>query len=84
MVAAATCGSRPRCIGVPEGRARTKVRSDGLERLVAEFAQGVEAALEQLARERQARAVAAESVCGLVVVAAVGAAGPPRGLGGLK
>src|SRR3954451_16049624 len=44
-------GSRPRCIGVTEGRARTKIRSDGLERLVAELAQGVEAALEQLARQ---------------------------------
>src|SRR3954462_14936040 len=77
-------GSWPRCIGVTEGRARTRVRSDGLERLVAEFAQGVEAALEQLAREREAGAVAAEALGGLVVVAAVGAAGPAGGLGGLE
>src|SRR3954470_23488639 len=35
-------GSWPRCIGVTEGRAHTNVRLDGLERLVAEFAQRVE------------------------------------------
>jgi hypothetical protein len=41
----------------------------------------VEAALEQLAREREAGAVAAEPVGGLVVIDAVGAAGAARGLG---
>jgi hypothetical protein len=53
-----------------------------LQGLVAELAQDVEAALEQLAGEGEAGAVAAESLGGLVVVGAVGAAGPPRGLGG--
>ena len=77
-------GSWPRCIGVTEGRARTKVRSDGLERLVAEFAQRVEAALQELAGEREAGAVAAEALGGLVVVAAVGTAGAARGLGRLE
>src|SRR5687768_2177559 len=77
-------GSRPRCIGVTEGRARTQIRLDGLERLVAEFAQGVEAALEQLAGQGEAGAIAAETAGGLVVVAAVGAARPAGGLGGLE
>ena len=44
----------------------------------------MEAALEQLAREGEAGAVAAETLGGLVVVGAVGAAGPARGLGGLE
>jgi hypothetical protein len=58
--------------------------SGGQQALVAEFAQRVKAALEQLAREREAGAVAAEAFGRLVVVGAVGAAGPPRGLGGLE
>ena len=77
-------GSRPRCIGVTEGRARTKVFSGGRQALVAEVAQGVEAALEQLAGEGEAGAVAAEALGGLVVVRPVGAAGPTRRLGGLE
>ena len=44
----------------------------------------MEAALEQLAREREAGAVAAEAFGGLVVVGAVGAAGAAGGLGGLE
>src|SRR3954464_5188069 len=61
-------GSRPRRIGQPGGRARTREPSGGSQGFVAEFAQGVEAALEQLAREREAGAVAAEAVGGLLVV----------------
>jgi hypothetical protein len=74
-------GSRPRCIGVSEDRAR-KTDSRGLQRLVAELAQGVVAALEQLARDREARAVAAEPLGRLEVVVAVGAAVPAGRLGG--
>jgi hypothetical protein len=50
--------------------------------LVAELAQDVEAALEQLASQGEARAVAAEPLGGLVVVGAVRAAGPARSLRG--
>jgi hypothetical protein len=69
-------GSRPRCIGVSEGCARKPRGSGGLQRLVAELAQGVVAALEQLARDREAGAVAAESLGRLEVVVAIGAAVP--------
>ena len=55
--------------------------SGGQQGVVAELAQGVEAALEQLAGQRETGAVAAQAFGGLVVVAAVGAAGAPRGLG---
>src|SRR3954447_21850987 len=51
-------GSRPRRIDVTEGWARTD-GSGGREGVVAEFAQGVEAAFEQLARQGEAGAVAA-------------------------
>jgi hypothetical protein len=57
--------------------------SGGLQGLVAEFAQDVVAALEQFACECEAGAVAAESFGGLVVVGAVGVAGPACGLRGL-
>src|SRR5215207_5508200 len=77
-------GSQLRCIGVTEGRARTEGSFGGLERLVAEFAQRVVAALEQLACQREAGAVAPETLGGLLVVTAVGAARPPGGLGGLE
>ena len=70
-------GSWPRCIGVSEGAARTSGGSCGLERLVAEFAQRVVAALEQLAGEREAGAVAAEPLGGLEVVGAVRASRVP-------
>ena len=53
-----------------------------MQGLVAELAQDVEAALKQLAGEGEAGAVAAEPLGGLVVVGAVGAARPARGLGG--
>src|SRR5215210_1202726 len=64
--------------------ARAPQRLDGRQALVAEFAQGVEAALEQLARQGEAGAVAAETLGGLVVVGPVGATGPARRLRGLE
>src|SRR3954447_21438133 len=63
--------------------ARARPFSRGLKRLVAELAQGVVAALEQLARDREAGAVAAEPLGCLEVVVAVGAAVATGGLGGL-
>jgi hypothetical protein len=51
--------------------------------VVAELAQRVIAAFEQLARERQARAVAAQLGGGLLVVGAIGRAWPAGDLGGL-
>jgi hypothetical protein len=63
-------GSRPRCIGVMEGCARM-MWSGGLQRLLAELAQRVVAALQQLARDRKARAIAAEALGGLGVVVAI-------------
>jgi hypothetical protein len=51
--------------------------------LIAELAEGVVAALEQFAGERQAGAVAADPLRGLQVVGAVRAAGMPSLLGGL-
>ena len=57
--------------------------SRGRERLVAEFSEGVVAAFEQFAREREACAVAAEPLGGLLVVGVVGARLSPRGLRGL-
>jgi hypothetical protein len=62
-----------------EGCARMTT-SRGLQRLLAEFAQRVAAALEQLARDRQARAICAQSLRRLAVVVAVGAAGASGGL----
>ena len=62
---------------------RARESSCGQERLVAELAQRVVAALEQFAREREAGAVAAEPLGGLQVVGAVGAARMPGVLGGL-
>src|SRR5437868_15445192 len=62
---------------------RAWLRSGGLQRLLAELAEGVEAALEQLARDRQAGAVAAQPLGGLFVVAAVGRSRAPRDLGRL-
>src|SRR5205085_9640903 len=53
------------------------------ERLLPELAQGVVAALEEPARDRQAGAVAAEPLGSLGVVGAVGALRPARDLGGL-
>ena len=76
-------GSRPRCVGVGEGCARKPRGSGGLQRLVAEFARGVVAALEKLACDGQAGAVAAEPFGRLAVVVAVGAALSAGRLGGL-
>ena len=51
-------GNGPRCIGVIEGlRAPTEL-SRGRDRLVAEVSERVEAALEQLAGDGQAGAIA--------------------------
>jgi hypothetical protein len=66
-------GSRPRRICVMKGLARTG-RLMRAERLLAELTQDVIAALEQLARDRQARAVRAEPLRGLAEVVAVRAA----------
>src|SRR5690349_22561797 len=54
----------------------------GLQRLVAKIAQHVIAALQKLARDRHARAIAADPLGELVVVGTVGAAGTPGGLRG--
>src|ERR687895_299225 len=75
-------GSRPRCIGVSEGLAR-EAASCGCQCLLAELAEGVVAALEQLAGDRQARPVATDALGGLQVVVAVRAAGVTGDLGGL-
>src|SRR5437867_10980297 len=75
-------GSRPRCIGVSEDFACTGL-SGGRQGVLAEFAQGVVAALERYAGEREADAVATEALGGLVVVGAVGACGSAGGLGGV-
>src|SRR3954471_25088677 len=83
-VAAALCGE-PAAVHRSDWRAgRAPKRSGGRQGLVAELAQDVEAALEEVARQRQAGAVAAEALGGLVVVGAVGAAGTAGGLGGLE
>src|SRR3954452_25090023 len=52
--------------------------SGGRQRLLAELTQRVEAALEQLARHREAGGGAAGAFCGLAVVVVVGAAAPRR------
>jgi hypothetical protein len=75
-------GSWPRRICVIEGLARGE-SSCGQERLVAELAQRVVAALEQFAGKRQAGAVAAQPLGGLEVVRAVRAARMPGLLGRL-
>jgi hypothetical protein len=60
-------GSRPRAIGVSVGCARIATSgSGGRQRLVAELAQRVVAAPEQLARDRPTGAVAAEALGGLL------------------
>jgi hypothetical protein len=64
-------GSRPRAIGRGVGCARITTLSGGRQCLLAELAQRVVAALEQLARDRQAGAVAAQALGGLPVVVAV-------------
>src|SRR3954468_17596400 len=58
--------------------ARATGSSGGRERLLAELAQRVVAALEQLARDRQPGAGAAETLRRLAVVVAVRAASPRR------
>ena len=58
--------------------------SGRLQGLRAELAQGVVAALQELAGDRQAGAVGAEPGRRLDVVAVVGRAGSPRALGGLN
>jgi hypothetical protein len=63
-----------------EDCARTWSGLGGLQRLVFELAQGVIAALEQLAGDRQAGTVAAEPGGGLLVVGVVGTARAAREL----
>jgi hypothetical protein len=63
--------------------ARASRGSGGLQRLVAEFARGVVAALEKLAGDGEAGAVAAEPFGRLAVVVAVGAALSAGRWGGL-
>jgi hypothetical protein len=70
-------GSQPRRIGVSEDLARTT------ESCHAEVSERVVAAFEDLAREREAGAVAADLLGGLEVVVAVRTAGMPSLLGGL-
>jgi hypothetical protein len=60
VVAAGAC-REPAAVHRRDRGLRATGRSCGLQRLLAELAQGVVAALEQLARDRQAGAVGAES-----------------------
>src|SRR3954452_7645153 len=83
-VAAALCGEPAAGHRSDRRAGRAPKRSGGRQGLVAELAQGVETALEEIAREREAGAVAAEALGGLVVVGAVGAAGTAGGLGGFE
>src|SRR6187551_2681889 len=64
--------------------ARANEASGGRQRLLAEFAQRVVAALEQLARDGQARARGAGALGRLAVVVAVRAAAPRRAQRGLE
>jgi hypothetical protein len=66
-----------------EGCARITF-SRGLQRLLAELTQRVVAALQKLARDRQAGAVCAQPIGGLGVVVAVRRTVAARHLGGLK
>ena len=63
------------------GRGAHEDDSCGRERLVAEVFEGVVAAFEEVARDREAGAVVPESLRGLAVVGVVGGAGLTRGLG---
>jgi hypothetical protein len=76
-------GSWPRRICVSEGLTRIGGRSGGQERFLAELAQGVVAALEELPRDGQAGAVTSDPLGGLQIVGAVGAAWATRDLRGL-
>jgi hypothetical protein len=71
-VAAAVCRELTAVHRLTWGRGRTMNRSCGRARLVAEFPQGVVAAFEEFAGDRQARAFVAEAGGGLEVVVAVG------------
>src|SRR3954464_8403822 len=64
-------------------RAPTEL-SGGRDRLLAEVSERVKAALEQLAGDGQAGAIAAESLRCLEVVVVVGRGGPARALRGLE
>ena len=76
-------GSWPRCIGLRRRRARTREAHAGASPSLAEVFEGVVAAFEQLARERQAGAVASEPLGGLQEVVAVRRALAAGGLSGL-
>ena len=60
---------------------RDRGSGDGRERLVAEVFEDVVAAFEQLAREREARAVTADPGGQLLVIGAVGAGREAGALG---
>jgi len=76
-------GNWPRFIGDWWAcRVTVGLGADRLHRLVTETAQHVIAAFEQLARDRDARAVAAESLGELFVIGPVGATRAPRRLRG--
>ena len=77
-------GSWPRQICVSEDSARTEQElcSGGLQGVLAELAQRVVAALQELARDREARSITADPLGGLEVVVAVGAAWVTRDLRG--
>jgi hypothetical protein len=79
-VAAAGCGELAAVHRLTWGLARTGEMSCRLERLLAELPERVVAAFEQLAREREARAVMPEALGCLQVVVAVRGAGAGRGL----
>jgi hypothetical protein len=63
---------------------RASTRSCWCEGLLAELAQGVKAALEQFARDRETGAVATKPLGGLKVILVVRRGAPPRALRGLK
>ena len=88
LIAALLASDARRMAGIVEEQKVTDidVRSwsvGGARASSPELAQRVAAALEQLARERQAGAVATEALGGLQVVLAVGAVWKPRVLRGL-
>src|ERR1700729_425994 len=66
--------SRPRCIWVTENVTRTDAGSGRGDRFVTELSQQVIAALEDLARDRQARSIRSQPLSRLGVVLIVGAA----------
>jgi hypothetical protein len=72
LVAAGACREPTAAHRCDEGLGAHREVSDRLQRLRAELAQGVVAALQELARDREAGAVAAEPACGFDVVTVIG------------